>query len=78
MNEHMWIQQIVQEIKAKYHAPAVQALVTRLTVLLGTIQEVAARTDSLVDQAILEEACAEMASVLDRLQTATHAQRSTS
>ena len=45
-----------------------QDIVAQLKACLVTVQEVAARTDSLVDQAILEEACAEMARCLEQLQ----------
>ena len=48
-----------------------QEIVTQLHAELVTIQEVAARTDSLVDQAILEEACAEMARCLAQLHAPT-------
>ena len=57
-------------------AETLQDIVTQLQDLLGTIQEVAARTDSLVDQAILEEACAEMARGLARVQAALSVPRS--
>ena len=56
-------------------AETLQDIVTQLQDLLGTIQEVAARTDSLVDQAILEEACASMARLLDRVLALTRDQQ---
>ena len=52
-------------------AETLQDIVTQLYAALVTIQEVTARTESLTDQAILEEACAEMARCLAQLQ-ATH------
>ena len=54
-----------------------QEIVRQLQAVLETVEAVAARTDSLVDQEILEDACAELARCLARIQATPAAPRST-